>query len=303
MATDQSSILSAQEPESAIALGGRSRWRSLGTHAKQNPLATISAFILIVMCLTAIFAPYVTQYGPTDQVLTDRLQSPNGNHWLGTDNFGRDVFSRIVYGSRVSLFIGLSATAIGVAIGAVIGVIAGYLGGWVDLVSQRFIDALMAIPGLLLLMIVAMVLGAHTSSIIIALVIFIIAPSTRVVRGHAIQLSNEPYVEAARVVGASNWRILFRHILPNVFATVIVAASVIIGAVILAEAALGFLGLGVGEPTPTWGNMLSTSGQQYMEQAPWLAIAPGIVIMLVVGSLNLLGDGLRDVLDPRLRGR
>lgn len=303
MATDQSSILSAKEPDAAVVLGGRSRLSSLGMHARQNPLATISAFILIVMCLTAIFAPYVTQYGPTDQVLTDRLQSPNGTHWLGTDNFGRDVFSRIVYGSRVSLFIGLSATAIGVAIGAVIGVIAGYLGGWVDLVSQRFIDALMAIPGLLLLMIVAMVLGASTSSIIIALVIFIIAPSTRVVRGHAITVSNEPYVEAARVVGASNWRILFRHILPNVFATVIVAASVIIGAVILAEAALGFLGLGVGEPTPTWGNMLSTSGQQYMEQAPWLAIAPGIVIMLVVGSLNLLGDGLRDVLDPRLRGR
>ncbi len=303
MATEPSLLTSATEPGQAIAIPGRSRTRRLLYVARQNPLATISAFILVVATVGALAAPVIAPYEPTEQILTERLTSPNTTHWLGTDNFGRDVFSRLLFGARISLFIGLSATLLGVAIGAVIGVLTGFLGGWTDLVVQRFIDAIMAIPGLVLLLTLAMVLGPTMESIIAALVIFIIPPSVRVVRGHTISVSNEQYIEAARVIGASSMRILFRHIFPNVFATVIVAASVVIGAVILAEAAIGFLGLGIREPTPTWGNMLSTSGQAYMEQAPWLAIAPGVAIMFVVAAFNLLGDGLRDVLDPRLRGR
>lgn len=271
--------------------------------ARQNPMAAVSALVLILVALVAAFAPVLAPYGATEQILTDRLESPGSSHWLGTDNFGRDVFSRVVFGARISLFIGFAATLLGVGIAAILGVFSGFVGGWIDLVLQRLVDAVMAIPGLVLLLTLAMVLGPTMTSIILALVIFIIPPSSRIVRGHAISVSAEQYIEAARVVGASNARILFRHILPNVMSTVIVAASVIIGAVILAEAAIGFLGLGVREPTPTLGNMLSTSAQVYMEQAPWLAVAPGLMIMLVVGACNILGDGLRDVLDPRLRGR
>lgn len=304
MATGQATTTtSSADSSTEVRLRSRSRLSRLGRIARQNPLAAASAIVLIVVAAAAIFAPFVAQYGPTDQILSDRLQSPSSKHWLGTDNFGRDTFSRMLFGARISLFIGLSATVLGVAVASVLGVFTGFIGGWIDLVIQRIIDAVMAIPGLVLLLTLAMVLGPTTESIILALVIFIIPPSSRIIRGHAITVSAEQYIEAARVVGASNARILFRHILPNVAATVIVAASVIVGAVILAEAAIGFLGLGVREPTPTLGNMLSTSAQVYMEQAPWLAIAPGLMIMLVVGSCNLLGDGLRDVLDPRLRGR
>jgi peptide/nickel transport system permease protein len=299
----QTTTTTADQPVAAVRVKSRSRLSRLGRTARQNPLGAISAIVLIVVALAAIFAPFVAQYGPTDQILTARLKSPGTEHWLGTDNFGRDVFSRMLYGARISLFIGFAATLMGVAAASVLGVFSGFVGGWIDLVIQRIIDAVMAIPGLVLLLTLAMVLGPTTESIIMALVIFIIPPSSRIVRGHAITVSAEQYIEAARVIGASNSRILFRHILPNVAATVIVAASVIVGAVILAEAAIGFLGLGVREPTPTLGNMLSTSAQVYMEQAPWLAIAPGLLIMVVVGACNLLGDSLRDVLDPRLRGR
>lgn len=281
----------------------RSRTSRLLKTARANPLATASAIILLVVGLAAAFAPIVATHDPLDQPLRDRLANPGMDHFLGADQFGRDVFSRILYGSRVSLFVGFAATFLGVGIGAIIGVFTGFAGGWIDLIFQRVIDAIMALPGLILLMSMAMVLGPTTPAIIVALTIFIIPPSVRVVRGHALTVSAEQYVDAARVTGASDFRILFRHILPNVFPTVIIAASVVIGAVILAEAALGFLGLGVKEPTPTLGNMLSTSGQQYMEEAPWLAISPGLVIMIVVGAFNLLGDGLRDILDPRLRGR
>lgn len=303
MATSPTTTVRSVEEATPVKVRGKSRGSKLLRMARQNPMAAVSALVLVVVALVAAFAPVLAPYGATEQILSDRLQSPSSNHWLGTDNFGRDVFSRVVFGARISLFIGFAATLLGVGMAAILGVFSGFVGGWIDLVLQRLVDAVMAIPGLVLLLTLAMVLGPTMTSIILALVIFIIPPSSRIVRGHAISVSAEQYIEAARVVGASNTRILFRHILPNVMSTVIVAASVIIGAVILAEAAIGFLGLGVREPTPTLGNMLSTSAQVYMEQAPWLAIAPGLMIMLVVGACNIFGDGLRDVLDPRLRGR
>lgn len=270
---------------------------------RRNSLTAAAGVVLLCTLLAATLAPALAPADPTAQRLTARLEPPGAGHILGTDEYGRDVLSRLLYGARISLFVGFSATLLGVLAGGVLGLLTGYIGGWLDLAVQRVIDALMAIPGLVLLLSLAMLLGPTVKSETIALTIFVIPSSTRVVRSHVLSIRGEPYVEAARVVGASGGRVMVRHILPNVAPTLIVAASVVVGAVVLAEAGIGFLGMGVTEPTPTWGNMLSRSGQQFMEQAPWLAVIPGAAIALVVGAFNLFGDGLRDLLDPRLRSR
>lgn len=303
MLADDTGVTASGEISPAVPMRSRLAFRRAVRFTRRNPLMIGSGAVLAVALAAALAAPVVAPQGPTEIDLANRLHAPGGGYILGTDEYGRDVLSRLLYGARVSLFVGFAATLVGTLFGTVIGLVSGYVGGWIDLAIQRVVDAVMAIPGLVLLLTLAMVLGPTVRSEVIALGIFVIPPTTRVVRGHVITVSTEPYVEAARVVGASPIRVVARHVLPNVFATVIIAASVVIGAVILAEAGIGFLGLGITEPTPTWGNMLSGGGRQFMEQAPWLAVVPGAAIALVVGAFNLFGDGLRDVLDPRLRSR
>ncbi|HZQ36282.1 MAG TPA: ABC transporter permease, partial [Dehalococcoidia bacterium] len=271
--------------------------------ARRRPVAAGAAVVLILICLVALLAPVIAPYKPNDIDLLARLSAPGGKHLLGTDEYGRDVLTRVIYGGRVSLAAGLGATALGTAVGVLFGLLSGYVGGFVELVIQRWMDAIMALPPIILLMVLATTLSPNLRNVIIAIAVFVTPGSARIVRGAVLSVKAMTYVEAAEALGVSPVRIVWRHVLPNVVAPVIVVASITVGSVIIIEAALGFLGLSVHEPTATWGNMLNTGAQSYMEQAPWLALAPGIAIAVTVFAINLFGDGLRDALDPRLRGR
>ena len=270
---------------------------------RRKPLSAAAGVVVVVACLLALLAPWIAPYGPDDVDLLARLNGPSSAHWLGTDEFGRDVWSRVMYGGRTSLAVGIGATALGIGMGVVFGLLSGYAGGGLDLVIQRLMDAVMALPPIILLMVLATTLSPSLRNVIIAISILITPGASRVVRGATLGTKEMLYIEAARAIGASAPRIVFRHVLPNVMAPIIVIASISVGSAIMIEAALGFLGLSVRPPTSTWGNMLNTGAQTYMERAPWLALAPGLAIAVTVFSINLLGDGLRDVLDPRLRGR
>jgi peptide/nickel transport system permease protein len=254
-----------------------------------------------VVCLVAILAPAIAPYAPNEVDLSARLASPSGRHWLGTDEFGRDVLSRIMHGARVSLAAGLGAAGLGTAAGVLFGLLGGYLGGFIDLVIQRVMDALMSLPPIILLMVLATVLSPSLRNVVFAIAIFVMPSASRVVRGAVLAEKEMAYVLAAQSIGAAPKRVMARHVLPNVVAPIIIIASISVGSAIIIEAALGFLGLSVRPPAATWGTMLNTGAQTYMEQAPWLAVAPGLAIGVTVFSINLLGDGLRDVLDPRLR--
>ncbi|OAI41233.1 hypothetical protein AYO38_04175 [bacterium SCGC AG-212-C10] len=284
-------------------VSGMPRWIGwLGMFFRRKPIAAISGVILIVLCLMAIFAPVLALQPPNEQNLADRLASPSMDHPLGGDELGRDVWSRLVFGARVSLGAGIGATAIGISLGVVLGLVSGYAGGFLDLTLQRFVDALMALPPLILLMVLGLSLGQNFRNVVIAIAIFVVPGTARVVRGSVLTIKEMAFVESSRAVGASPARIIFMHILPNTFAPVIVLTSITVGTVVIIEAALGYLGLSVRIPTATWGNMLFTGASKW-EQAPILALAPGLAIVITVFAINLLGDGLRDVLDPRLRGR
>ena len=222
-------------------------------------------------------------------------------HWLGADNMGRDIYSRIVYGARISLAVGLGSTFLGCLFGVTLGLTSGYLGGWVDLVIQRIVDVLQAVPLLVLALVMAAALGPALDNTIVAIAIPLIPYTARVVRSNTLTLREQPFVEAARAVGMSEFRIAVRHVLPNTLAPLIVIATAQLGAAILTEASLSFLGLGVPEPHPSWGRMLSESAAEYVRTAPWLVIFPGVAISLAVFGTNLFGDALRDILDPRLR--
>ncbi|MGI8552437.1 MAG: ABC transporter permease [Dehalococcoidia bacterium] len=269
---------------------------------RRQPVAVAAGLIVGIIILLVFLAPLIAPYAPNHQSLLYRLQSPGSGHLLGTDEYGRDLLSRLLYGGRVSLTAGLGATFLATIAGTIIGLVGGYAGGWLDLILQRVMDAIMALPGIILLMVLATVLSPSLQNVIIAIAVYITPPSSRVVRGAVLAVRGNVYIEAARTTGASPLRVITRHILPNVIAPIIIIASVTVGAAILIEAALGFLGLSVPPPTATWGNMLSRGSQEYMEQAPWLALAPGLIIAVMVASVNLLGDGLRDFFDPRLRG-
>jgi peptide/nickel transport system permease protein len=270
--------------------------------ARRKPVSAGAAAVLVGVTAMALLAPFIAPYGPDDVDLAARLVGPSSDHWLGTDQFGRDVFTRVLYGARVSLTAGLAATALGTTLGVLVGLIGGYCGGFVDLALQRVMDAVMALPAIILLMVLATMLSPSLRNVTIAIAIFIAPSASRVVRGSVVAVKEMVYIEAARSTGAGPLRIMFRHVLPNVVAPIIVIASISVGSAIIIEASLGFLGLSVRPPTSTWGNMLNTGAQSYMENAPWLALAPGIAIAVTVFSINLFGDGLRDVLDPRLRG-
>ena len=267
----------------------------------KNPVGLVSAVVVAMLVGAAIFAPLMATHEPT-AISRDVLDGPSLSHLMGTDDLGRDVFSRVVYGSRISLYVGFLAVLLGVVSGSAFGLISGFLGGWFDLTMQRLVDALQSFPGLVFAMAIVALIGASTTNGMIAIAV-VLAPNTaRVVRGAVLSVKQNVYIEAARSTGASNTRIMARHVLPNVTAPILVLMSASLGGAILIEAALSFLGLGTQPPKPSWGLMLSGSGRQFMEVAPWMAIAPGLAISATVLSFNLLGDVVRDVLDPRLRG-
>jgi peptide/nickel transport system permease protein len=269
---------------------------------RTKPLGAIGAFIIILMLFAAAFAPWITQYDYRSINPRERLEAPSAEHWFGTDQLGRDFFARIVYGARVSLFVGFVGTVLGVGGGSLIGLTAGYFGGKTDMILMRFADAIQAFPGLILALAIVAAMGPGLRNAFIAISITLLARPARVVRGSVLAAKGTAWIEAAHTVGASHTRIMLRHILPNVFAPIIVLASLVLGIAILIEASLSFLGLGVLPPTPAWGSMLNQAGSIYFETHPHMAIVPGLAISLAVFAFNLFGDALRDVLDPRLRG-
>jgi peptide/nickel transport system permease protein len=277
-------------------------WRRLAFFAQRYVLGTAGLVILVMFVLTAIFADFIGRFSPLAVDSAHALARPGAQHWLGTDSFGRDVWSRIIHGARISLAVGIGSTALGSAFGVTIGLASGYLSGWVDLIFQRIIDMLQALPLLVLALVMTAALGPSLPNTIIAIAIPLIPSVARVVRANTLALRELPFVEAAKSIGMSEVRIALRHVLPNTLAPLIVLGTAQLGSTILTEASLSFLGLGIPEPYPSWGRMLSESAAEYVRTAPWLVIFPGLAISLVVFGTNLLGDALRDILDPRQRG-
>ena len=268
----------------------------------RKPLGALGGLLMAAMILTAVFADALATHDPIRTDADHTLARPTRSHFLGTDNLGRDIYSRIVYGARVSLLVGLGSALLGAALGAVIGLISGYCGGWIDLFAQRLMDILQGLPLLILALVMAAALKPSVNNVIVAISVPIIPMAQRVIRGSVLAIREFAYIEAARALGVGHLTIAFRHILPNTIGPFIVLTTAQFGSAILVEAALSFLGLGVPEPYPSWGRMLSVSAGEFAQKAPWLVIFPGAVISLVVFGSNLLGDALRDRLDPRLRG-
>jgi peptide/nickel transport system permease protein len=291
---DTATIASASAPAESL-------WRHLRYHMARHPLGVVGGVIMAAFVFAAIFADVLTRFDPTTTNPALSLAHPSAAHIFGADYLGRDVYSRIVYGARISLAVGLGSTALGCLLGTALGLASGYIGGWVDLVAQRLVDIMQALPLLVLALVMAAALGPSLSNTIFAISIPLIPYAARVIRSNTLTLREMPYVEAARAVGMSEFRIAVRHVLPNTLAPLIVLATAQLGSAILTESSLSFLGLGIPEPHPSWGRMLSESAAEYVRTAPWLVIYPGIAISLAVFGTNLLGDALRDILDPRLR--
>lgn len=275
-------------------------WKEAWQSFRENKLAVIGLGIVVFFIILAIIAPFVAPYSFKDQSLTDRLLPPSGKHWFGTDDFGRDIFSRILYGARLSLWVGFFSVLGSVILGTLFGIVAGYYGRWVDAIISRIFDIMLAFPSILLAIAVVAILGPSLQNALIAIAVINIPNFGRLVRSKVLSVKQEEYIMAARAVGMKDTRILFHHILPNSISPVIVQATLAIATAIIEAAALGFLGLGAQAPTPEWGKMLSDS-KQYLVQAPWTLFFPGVAIMLTVLGFNLMGDGLRDVLDPKMK--
>ena len=269
---------------------------------REKSLGTISGIIILIVILVAIFADVLAPYEYIEIHLADRLTGSSAAYPLGTDHLGRDLFSRVIYGARLSLTVGLAATALNVVVAVVIGGTSGFFGGKLDLVVQRFVDAWMAIPGLLLLLTIMSIVGRGLLQLILVLGISGGIGGSRLVRSAVIDIKENAYFQAAEVIGASKWRTFTGHVLPNIMPVVIIVFSINVGAVIISEASLSFLGFGLPVGVPSWGAMLSREGREYMQQAPWLALWPGLCLTIIVYSLNMFGDAVRDLLDPRLRG-
>ena len=268
---------------------------------RKYPLGSFGAVIVVVMIFLAIFANVISPYDPEANAFEFMLTPPGADFWLGTDQFGRDILTRIIYGARTALFVGFSCAMIGACIGLVLGVASAYFGGRFDLIFQRVMDVFMAFPLIIMAMAVVSIFGTGTQNVIIAITIPFIPRCARVVRSSALAIREIPYVDAARALGYSHTRIILRHMVPNVMAPFLIMASPFVGHAILLEASLSYLGMGVNEPTPAWGLMLQGGAEEYAESAPWVAIWPGVAISLAVFGFNLFGDALRDVLDPKLR--
>jgi peptide/nickel transport system permease protein len=280
----------------------RPRWLSaVGDFVRRRPLGAIGAAIILVMVVLAASANWIAPYDPLETDYAAMIAAPNAAHWLGTDAFGRDVLSRIIYGSRTALLVGLGAATLGATFGSLIGVASAYFGGRVDLIVQRIMDVFFAFPVIILALAVVAVLGTGAENVILAIATPMVPRCARVVRASALAVREMPYVDAARASGFRHGRIILRHMLPNVMAPILIMATAFLGEAILLEASLSFLGLGVQEPTAAWGLMLRGAAVEFAETAPWMAIFPGLAISLAVFGFNLFGDSLRDALDPRLR--
>lgn len=275
-------------------------WVDIVHRFSRNKLAMVGVFILLILIITAVFAPWISPY-PYDQMNTSRAsERPSAEHWFGTDNFGRDILSRSMYGARVSLQVGLLAVALAVAAGGILGAIAAFYGGSRDNLIMRFLDVIYAVPAVLLGIAIAATLGAGLRNLMIAIAVGNIPSYARVVRASVLTVKENEYIEASRGIGASDARIIFKHILPNAMAPIIVQATLGVAGAILACATLSYLGLGIQPPQPEWGSMLS-SARQFIRQSPHMSIFPGVCIMLTVFALNVIGDGFRDAIDPRLK--
>lgn len=269
---------------------------------KEKPLGSIGGIITLVFLLVAIFADLLAPYGFNDTHSLDSLQGPSIQYIMGTDNLGRDVLSRVIYGARISVIIGLAATTLSVLVSIGIGILCGFLGGIFDIVVQRFVDAWMGFPSLVVLIILVSLTGPGLWQVTVVLGLQFGIGGTRVVRGAVMGIKENVYVDAAVAIGCPTWRLLARHILPNIMAPIIILFTTRVPAVIMTEASLSFLGFGIPPPQPSWGGMLSGSGRKYMFLAPWMAIWPGLALAFVVYGINMFGDAVRDLLDPRLRG-
>ena len=269
---------------------------------REKPLGTVGGIIVLLLLLTGVFADLLAPYGVNEIHLKDSLSPPSDPYVQGTDNLGRDMLSRVIFGARISMIVGIAATMLSVLVSAVIGILCGFIGGKFDIIVQRFVDAWMCIPGLVLLIIVVTIVGPGMWQVIILLGLLYGIGGSRIVRGAVIGIKENVYINAAVSIGCPTIRILTRHVLPNIMAPIIILFTTRMPAVILVEASLSFLGFGIPPPAPSWGGMLSGSGRQFMLMAPWMALWPGLALAIVVYGVNMFGDAVRDLLDPRLRG-
>jgi peptide/nickel transport system permease protein len=272
------------------------------TLVKTKPLGTVGGIIVLVMFFTGIFADFLAPYDPAEIHLADTLQAPSAKYVLGTDNMGRDLLSRVIHGARISMIVGLAGSALSVAVGTLLGGISGFVSGKTDTVIQRFVDAFMCFPPIFLMLTVMSLLGPGMTQIIFVLGIQGGIRQSRVVRSAVIGIKENTYFQAAIAIGSPSWRTFMKHVMPNIMAPIIIIFTLSMGQMILTEATLSFLGFGIPPPTPSWGGMLSGSGRTYMYMAPWMVLWPGVALSIVVYGINMLGDAVRDILDPRLRG-
>ena len=280
----------------------RTAWQQVGSFFHKKPLGAFGAVMAAILIVVAIFAPLIANHDPYRTSVEGIYATPGSEMFFGGDNLGRDVFSRIVYGARISLYVGIVSSLVGCTIGLLVGVGSVHFGGRTDLIVQRFVDAMMTFPTLILAIAIMASLGASINNVVIALSIVYIPSTARIVRSQALAIREMDYILAARAVGAGHWRIILRHMIPNTSALFIVIVTFHFGGAIVAEASLSFLGIGASPDAPSWGGMLRGGAAQYVRVAPWLGVFPGLAIFIVVYAWNLLGDSLRDVLDPRLRG-
>ncbi|PID14308.1 peptide ABC transporter permease [Sporosarcina sp. P34] len=275
-------------------------WREAWAGFRKSKVAVVGAAIVIFFIVLALFGPLVTKEGINEQFMTDRLQPPSSEYWFGTDDFGRDIFSRIIHGARISLSVGFFSVVGSIVVGSFLGIIAGYYGRWIDTIISRIFDIMLAFPSILLAIAIVSVLGPSLRNALIAIAIINVPNFGRLIRSKVLSIKEDEYITAAKAIGMKDYRILFSHILPNSMAPVIVQGTLAIATAILEAAALGFLGLGAEAPYPEWGKMLADS-KDYLQNAPWTMIFPGLAIMLTVLGFNLMGDGLRDALDPKMK--
>ena len=293
--------LLTRENISTPGIAARS-WVGFTRFIRTKPLGVVGGVLVLILVLVAVLAPVLSPYDPRSTPAAP-WEAPNPSFLLGADYVGRDVMSRLIYGARISLYVGLGSVVVGITTSFIVGVALTYSGGLVDMVSQRVVDSLMSLPGLLIALAIMAVVTPSLNTVILAIVIGMIAPVIRTVRSQVLSIKELDYVTAAQAIGAPPWRIVLRHIVPNCFATYLVLATYYLGFAIIIESSLSFLGVGTPPDQPSWGGMLTRAASSHVKSGPWLAIAPGMAIFLVVMGFNLLGDALRDVLDPRLRGR
>ena len=278
-------------------------FKALAKWVRNQPLGAVSGIGVIFMILVAVFAPYLAPHDPVTTNYESMTQAPSFAYWLGTDQFGRDLLSRVIWGARTALFIGFTSAILGATAGLVLGVASAYFSGWIDLLFQRVMDVFLAFPLIIMALAVVAIFGTGPENVIIAITIPFVPRCARVVRSNALAIREMPYVDAARALGYSHLRIILRHMAPNCMASYLIMLTTFLGQAILLEASLSYLGLGVQEPIPAWGLMLQGGAEEYAESAPWIAIFPGLAITLAVFAFNLFGDAVRDTVDPKLRAR